>query len=114
MFRLAFFVEDKNLAKVLVAVQGLALNMEVPQPVVNATVVKGKIVQAGPHLNQWEQVWDVLRPRVEGGSKIHSTQVRKILEDLNISKNNLTSIITQLAEGKLLKRTAERGVYQIL
>lgn len=40
MFRLVCFVEDKNLAKVLHAVSGDVLNMEVPQPVSNGKVVK--------------------------------------------------------------------------
>ncbi len=45
---------------------------------------------------------------------MHSGTFKSILEKLNIPKGNMTSIITQLAEGKLLKRTAERGMYQIL
>ena len=46
MFRITFMCEDKHLGPVLRAVTGMAIQMEPPQPVVNATVSKSKRVSS--------------------------------------------------------------------
>lgn len=46
MFRIAFCVEDKNLADTLRSVAGKAIGMEPPQPVANAVIRSGRIAPA--------------------------------------------------------------------
>lgn len=48
MFRIECFVDDKNLAKALFAMQGLALQQPLIQPVVNALVGKNGVKSATP------------------------------------------------------------------
>jgi hypothetical protein len=44
MFRISFFVEDKNLAGILHSIAGSTFNLEV-RPVVNAQMVNGRLKQ---------------------------------------------------------------------
>lgn len=113
MFRIVFFVEDKNLPKVLHAVQGLVLNMEPPQPVVNAKVEKGKV-----------------KALSEGGSSMASrvaTQVRAAGKGTAVNSEWLKSAIVKaggqatsfsyllkiLKDQKIVKATKVKGEYVI-
>lgn len=114
MFRLSFFVEDKNLPKVLIAVQGLALNMEAPQPVVNATVVKGKVkaVKEGGY-SLINEVTAIL-VKYKKGTGFNSALLKDIIARAGGQPGSFGYISNQLRKNKIIKLGKPKGQYIIL
>ena len=114
MFRLAFFVEDKNLAKVLVAVQGLALNMEVPQPVVNATVVKGKV--AAVREGGYSLINEVLASlsKLKKGTVINSALLKEAIIKGGGQTNSFNYVHSRLQNEGVIRAGKKRGEYVIV
>lgn len=109
MFRLTFFVEDKNLPKVLHAVQGLALNMEVPQPVVNGTAVNGKVKAVSSGSTIIDRMVDSISAG-QKGQALTSNDLREIIVKCGGQSGSIGTYSSQLLDRKVLKRKA-RGEY---
>lgn len=108
MFRMVFIVEDKNLSKVLHALQGLVLNMEPPQPVVNAAVQKGKVVQASSGVKTWERLWDEVK-KLPAGHVLTSEAFKAEIVKVGgqVTSNNYFSKV--LRDNGVLKIGKARG-----
>ena len=114
MFRVVFFVEDNKLSKVLHSVQGLVLNMEPPQPVVNAMVVgtDKKIKQESAATSIKGKLIEYLGSIK--GSRISITDMRKKWAEFGGLPTSLNgSLMTVLVEEKHLKRIS-RGQYMAI
>lgn len=112
MFRIAFIVEDKNLPKVLHALQGLALNMEPPQPVVNAAVQKGKVVQASAGTAAWERVWDAVS-KFPKGSTITSADIKECIVKVGSQVNSFSYFVKVLKDNNVIANGKKNGSYII-
>ena len=124
MFRIVCFIEDKNLAKVLHAMSGLVLNMEPPQPVINATISKS-VKQTPP----WKQmdVPEIKQTSVATSIKGRLAEYLDTIKGARVSIADLRtkwvefgglptslngSLMTELAKEGHVKRVA-RGQYLI-
>lgn len=113
MFRIVFFVEDKNLPKVLHAVQGMVLNMEPPQPVVNATVKEGKVQAASSGTATWERLWDEVI-KCPTGPLITSADLKRLITKVGGQVGSFSYFLKVLKDNNVLKSTKKRGEYVVL
>lgn len=112
MFRIVCFVEDRNLAKVLHATAGLVLNMEPPQPVTNAVLVKPQIEQASAATSIKGRFTEYLS--TIKGDKINIIDMRKKWVELGGLPSSLNgTLLIQITKEGLLKRVA-RGHYYVI
>lgn len=109
MFRLTFFVEDKDLAKCLRAIAGMTFNMEPPQPVVNARKTStGLKAQTTGHLRDL-----VMRVLIQQKTKnVTTTQITKICTDLGFHETSVGYVIKTLTQIGFLRRSG-RGKYSV-
>ena len=111
MFKIVCLVEDKHLPKVLHAMAGLVVNMEPPQPVINAVVNKGQIVQATTATSFKGQLIEELKKK--SGSLISTKAMKDFFISIGANPNSINSTLTnQLIEEKVLKRK-DRGLFVI-
>lgn len=110
MFRLACVVEDKNLPKVLHALSGLVLNMEVPVPLGNATVTRGKVVQAHPSTSFKGRVASKLAAHPT--NEISKAEIEAIIKEVGGNIAGYPSLIQQLRTDKHIK-LKRRGLWLI-
>lgn len=106
------FIEDKNLSKVLIALAGLVVNMDAPQPVVNAVVKKGKLEQETSGSSLKDRVIEKLRMKRKG-QVISSTDLTNIIAEVGGTPASKNYIQKLLFEEKFMK-SKERGSYVIL
>ncbi len=117
MFRITFIVEDKNLPKVLHAITGLVLNMEPPQPVTNAVVVKP--AKAPAKVEQASTATSIKGRLVEylgtiKGSRISTVEMRDKWVEYGGAPGSLNgSLLIQLKEENRI-RSISRGFYTAL
>lgn len=116
MFRIAFFVEDKHLAKALIAVEGIALNLE-HQVVKNAKPVKEggktKVREKGEDptslkgkLSEW-----LLKEKL--GSRVTTKDMVEKYSSFGGDGNSVnTGMIKSFLDDGILKRIS-RGQYQV-
>lgn len=112
LFRIAFFVEGKHLEKVLSAVSGVALNMEAPQPVVNATVQKGRVTQASSAVSMKGRLIEVIK-QTGKGKTFTTTQLKEAITGLGGTGTSFNHFAVELIKAKVLKRKG-RGEFTIL
>lgn len=114
LFQMEFKVEEKNLGKCLAALAGVALDMQVPKALSNAAVHKGGVVrQVVPGASQASRVKEYLGHQ-KAGDRITSAEIRDAMIALGISKNNYSSLVSQLAKQGYLKTTDKRGMLLVL
>lgn len=108
MFRIAFMVEDKSLAKVL---QGLAgnktFNLEVA-PVANAEPAKGgKVKDAGrgTMIGAFEQF-------AKGKSEFRTKELAVYFKAAGFSESSTPSFLTEISKNKVIKKKA-KGLWTI-
>lgn len=121
MFRIVCYVEDKHLPKVLHALAGLVLNMDPPQPVTNAVVIKPSkangalpaIKEASPTGTSFKgQLIDHLATKK--GSRLTSQDLRDQFTSAGGNPNSVNGVlINQLIEEKVIKRVG-RGLFVAL
>lgn len=113
MFRISFFVEDKRLPQALMALDGLALNLEV-QPVRGAIQKKGHVAESGEPLTAREFVKrHVLAAKQQGVSEITTKAIREAGINAGYTEGAVSQAITvTAAKDKILKRLA-MGSYRI-
>lgn len=111
MFRIpAFFVEDKNLPKVLTALQGLALNLEAPQPVTNAVVKNGKVAAAKPEASSMkEQVLSKIA-ELPSGTVFTVANLKQIITSVGGAESSHSHFTKEIKKAKLAKMRS-RGHY---
>lgn len=112
MFRVAFMVEDKNLAKVLTNLAGLTLNMEPPQPVINATVQKGKVKETSP---EGGNVTGCIRDLLKGltkGTEISRIRLMELVKLNGGDPNSASYVATKMKDEGILTQ-AKRGMYTV-
>lgn len=102
MFRIVFFVEDNKLSKVLHAVQGMVLNMEPPQPVVNAVVEKGT-VKAETKATSIKELFLEHIERLPKDTVIATGNIKQVLEQLGGSASSYNHFVSFAKKAKLLK-----------
>jgi len=112
MFRIACIVDDKNLPKVLHALSGLVLNMEPPQPVVNAEVKGGKVKQASSGIATWERIWDMVH-KLPNGSIYTSANLKADIIKAGGVENSFSYFSKVLRDNGLIKATKNRGEYVV-
>lgn len=111
MFRIVFLVEDKNLAKVLHATTGLVLNMEAPQPVVNASVIKTEVKQKSTASSIKGRFTEYLSSIK--GARVTTTELREKWVELGGMPSSLNgTLLSQLKEEGHVIGIA-RGQYRI-
>lgn len=111
MFRIAFLVEDKNLAKVLTSLAGLTLNMEPPQPVVNATVQKGKVKQVSAEGSITGRVAEAVAKHKF--DTINRAEIGKLIVKNGGNVSGVGTMVAALKKTGQLTDNGERGVYTI-
>lgn len=119
MFRIPeFFVEDKDLPKVLHALTGVALNMGAPQAVTNAVVKSGKVKAKKPEgegSNGERVVAELKKLQLKAGDILRSEQIHDAIKAIGVKETNFSPVMHHLKnEAKFLKITDRRGVYTIL
>jgi hypothetical protein len=104
------FIEDKNLPKVLYALSGLVLNMEAPQPVVNAVVKKGKVEQASSNASLKSRVLETIAT-MKKGTEMTSAELKGLITK---RRGNETSYnhCYMVKKAKMIK-TKSRGVFAL-
>lgn len=102
MFRVTFFVEDNKLSKVLHAVQGLVLNMEPPQPVVNATIEKGTVKAASSASSYKDMFLDYVG-KLPTGTVFTSGNIKQQLTQLGASSSAYNHYVKAMKTAKLAK-----------
>jgi len=102
MFRVTFFVEDNKLSKVLHAVQGMVLNMEPPQPVVNATVEKG-VVKAETNASSYKDMFLKYVEKLPKDTVFTSKNIKQHLTQLGASASAYNHYVKAMKEAKLAK-----------
>ncbi len=106
------FVEDKHLHKVLSALQGLVIKMDVPRPVVNAVHEKGQIKQVSTAVSFKGRLIELLKAK--SGSLISTTALKDMYIELGANPSSMNStLLGGLIDEKVLRRK-ERGLYHIL
>ncbi len=111
MFRIACLVEDKNLPKVLHALNGLVLNMEPPVPVANATVKAGKVVAVSSASSKHELVANALARHPN--QLITSAEIKEIIRQIGGEGTAYNYYVLLMIQQKLLK-LKDRGTFQII
>ena len=110
MFRIPeFFVEDKNLPKVLTALAGLTLNLKAPQPVHNA-VANGDKVEATTGKHLYEQVHSALHKKLITGATFDGSVLLEVVSALGHpdSKGYMVKVLT---EKGFIKPTKKYNTY---
>lgn len=101
MFRIECFVDDKNLAKALLALQGLALQQPVIQPVINAEA-NGKGVQSITSGSLCEVFYDYCRK--SKATEITPKEIKAWLTKIGRKASTATYAIKCGVETGFLKR----------
>lgn len=105
MFRIEFFVEDKNLHKVLHGVAGMALNLKA-DPVANAKIEKGRVkAETGGTLTE------VAARALKGRSEVTTKELGDIAVANGRQHSSSGYIATQLKELGLIKPGKKHGTY---
>lgn len=103
------FVDDKHLPKVLTAMAGLVISMDVPRPVINAVVKNGKVAQASSTASFKGRLIEYLG--TIKGTTITTTELKAKFAELGANPNSLNGALTsQLLDEKVLKRKS-KGVF---
>jgi hypothetical protein len=110
------FIEDKNLAKVLTALDGLVLNMEPPRPVSGATVKQGQVKATSenpgirrPQANS-RQSRLILWLKENPGEEISLAEMAAKLVELGGQASTMNGLINKLIKDGIVKRK-HPGVY---
>jgi hypothetical protein len=107
MFRLEIFCDDKKLAQVLHALQGLVLENPKINPVVNAKANgKGEIQQATSGL-----AIDLFieRLRTDKPGVVNTPYMREFLESIGRSPRSVGSLVEAAKDAGVLKKNASTG-----
>lgn len=113
MFRIVCFVEDKHLPKILHAMSGLVLNMEPPQPVVNAVVKKGKVETSSMGDSVLARIKNLISSKLAKGDEFTSDTLKLMVKDAGGNVASTGTYRSRLVEDKTIK-LKERGVYTVL
>lgn len=112
LWRIAFFVEGRQLEKCLAAVTGMALNMEPPKPVVNAVAKQGKVEATSSASSKKELMANWLR--TQKGKEVTTKLLTNKMAEFGGSPSSVNSgLINAYLDDKLLKRKS-RAVYVVL
>jgi hypothetical protein len=110
MFQLIGLVEDKNLPKVLHALDGLVLNLQTP-PVRNAKVRGGKVVSTADPGGPMAAVMK-FASTAKTGERLHDSALLKVWVDEGGAKGSKAYFISKLKKAKIIKPVkGERGMY---
>jgi hypothetical protein len=110
------YVEDKHLAKVLSALAGLVISMEVPRPVINAVVHKGKIKQAVATNGSGDTIISLVKDKVASfakGTELPVSQIRTIIHDSGGTSGTSGYYTNQMKIQKIIK-LKQRGTWVVL
>ena len=110
MFRIELFVEDKNLAKALIGLQGMALQQPVVQPVVNANAGKNGVT-ATTNGSTCEMFLEHLRKT--GTSRVTSGDVQQWLDGIGKSAKSWQHVVKCGKAAGFLKNHS-RGRYNVV
>lgn len=110
------YMEDKHLAKVLSAVAGLVISMDVPRPVINAVVHKGKIKQAVATNGGGGTIITLVRDKILGfakGTDLPVSQIRTFIKEAGGTSGTSGYYTNQLKKQKVIK-LKQRGTWTVL
>ncbi len=100
MFSIQCMVEEKKIAKALVALNGLALDLRV-LPVTNAKPEKGKVVESGEGHSAYDYILDWLR--INRPEEINTKEMRQIVEGHGLSHGSYSHPLSLLIKERILK-----------
>jgi hypothetical protein len=112
MFTFRVFVDDKKLGEALLAVTGIATQVETPQAVVNVVKKNGRLQATGngsmteaflAHLNKTKKV----------GGQVTAKEMKAFVKEYGGANSSYSNIKRNLCEAKVLKQVAT-GVYKIM
>jgi len=107
MFKVSFFVDDKQLAPVMHAISGRVRNLEVV-PVVNAAVAaNGHAKPAGPAGTMSDLLIEKLQK--DKSERITRSEVKAWLETIGRPNASAGTLLSRLVAAKVLKPAKGRG-----
>lgn len=106
MFSIGCLVEEKKLAKTLVALNGLVLELRV-LPVTNAKPEKGKVVESGEGYSAYDYLLDWLR--INRPAEISTTQMKQVVESHGLSAGSYSYPLSLLIKERILKPKGKPG-----
>ena len=112
LWKMGFFVEGKHLEKVLIAVSGIALNMDPPQPVVNARVKNGGVKQVNGGSSIKEHLIAEIA-KLAKGSLYTNDNLRADIVKVGGSESSYCHFAKTFIGLKILKRKG-RGEYVVV
>lgn len=114
MFRIECFVEDKHLAEALRVLAKLrALNVS-SQPVENALLKQGKLVQDHQRSKpQYVRLYEELEQGCRLNAPIAMSAIKSIAKQAGIPTANLSALLARLKADKLI-RSKGKGVYLLI
>lgn len=98
-----FYVEDKNLPKVLTALAGLALNMKAPVPVTNAVVQNGKVRQANHEATTIKDQFLDAVGKMPQGTIFTSSNIKQMIGGFGGSTSAYNHYVKAMKDAKLAK-----------
>jgi hypothetical protein len=114
VIRLEAFVEDNKIAKVLYALDGLVMRVEV-HPVRNVTVENGKLAEAGNPTNGPEVLkYCIKRALTEGRKTFSLKEARAVAEQFGVTYRSVQSATHPFAHKLKMMRAIGHGQYSIL
>lgn len=106
MFRLDVYVEDKNLAKALLALAGIAVQVT-PTPVVNAQAQNGKVVaKTDGSVSDLFREW-IKETKVE--SPLKSSDFADFVQSIGRKPSSRTYIMQTLKESGVIRQGGKPG-----
>ncbi len=106
MFSITCLVEEKKIAKALVALNGLVLDLRVV-PVTNAKPEKGKVVESGEGHTAYDYILDWLR--INRPEEITTKEMKQIVESHGLSHGSYSHPLTLLIKERILKLKGKSG-----
>ncbi len=105
MMRLELFVDDKKLAHLLHAIDGMVVQMAIG-PVHNAKTKNGKVTEAGNPTNARELVTWAVNTSIGNGGKglITTAQLRQAAKKFGIKEDRVHQTLFYMKEQRLIKR----------
>lgn len=108
------FVEDRHLTKVLTALAGLVIKMDVPRPVINAVATpKGEIKQEAVRDGSVKAELTASILKFNKGTELPISQIKTMIKEAGGSIDSYSYYVSQLKKDKILKLKA-RGVWLVI
>lgn len=106
------YVDDKHLAKLLTAMAGVVIKMDMPRPVINAMVDKGEIKAISKGGSAKAGVANAIA-KFAKGTELPISQIRTMIKDVGGSPDSASYYINSLKNEKVIK-LKQRGTWIVL